>query len=312
MKRSLAGVAAAIALVAAFMGGATGAPATLARLTAAVTATTTFGSGSLAAPTSLAATGGDTVALGWTPSVSTTASGYAVLRSITSGSGYTQVATVNPVAAAATTDTPGAGTWFYVLQTYFGGWTSASSNQATAVVASSISTGTVGCVSQAAETAGSGDNNGYEGNPANMCAHDAVSATDASTGTNTVNSCTDAGKDRHRAWGYAFGLPNTVSSVSGITLTAVLGMNNNGGTNVLCAQLSWDGGTTWTAAKSVTLSGQALAAYTLGGASDTWGHIWTTAQLGPSLLQVRLTDVTTTSNKNFQLDYIGAAVQYMP
>jgi hypothetical protein len=294
------------------VGGSAVAPVTLARLTASASATATFSTGTLAPPTSLSATGGASVDLGWTASTSSTATGYAVLRSATSGSGYSQVGTVTPVSAIVGLDTPGPGTWFYVLQTYRGGWTSGNSNQASAVVAAPISTGTVGCVSQAAETTGSGDNNGYEGNSTKMCAQDNQSATDAATGTNRVNSCTNAGKDRHRAWGYAFGLPVAVSAVTGITLTAVAGMNNNGGTNILCAQLSWDGGTTWTAAKSVTLSGQALATYTLGGVADTWGHTWTSAQLGTTLFRVRLTDVTTTSNKDFKLDYIGAAVQYVP
>jgi hypothetical protein len=308
----LAALAAGLAVAVVLAGGAAAAPVTLARLTASASASASFSTGSLAAPTALGAAGGAAVSLAWTPSTSATATGYAVLRSATSGSGYAQVGTVTPVSAVAGTDSPGIGTWFYVLQTYRGAWTSGNSNQATAVVSASMSTGTVGCVSQAAETSGSGDNNGYEGNPTKLCAKDGQFATDAATGTNTVNSCTNAGKDRHRAWGYAFGLPGTVSTISGITLTAVLGMNNNGGTNVLCAQLSWDGGTTWTAAKSVALTGQALTTYTLGSASDTWGHAWTSAQLGSTLFRVRLTDVTTTSNKDFQLDFIGAAVQYTP
>lgn len=297
----------------ALLGAGPGAPSTLALLTATAGSNATLGTGALAAPTSLAATGGASVSLGWTASVSSGASGYAVLRSAVSGSGYAQVGTVTPVSAAAGTDSPGAGTWFYVLQTYLGGWTSSNSNQATAVVPSTFLTATVGCVSQAPETTGSGDNNGYEGNAANMCGlANAQTAVDAATGTNTVNSCANAGKDRHHAWGYAFGLPGTVSAVTGITLTAVLGINSIGGTNVFCAQLSWDGGTTWTAAKSVTLTGTALAAYTLGGASDTWGHTWTAAQLGTSLFRVRMTDVATTTNKDFQLDAMLAAVQYMP
>jgi hypothetical protein len=308
----LAALTAGLTIVVALAGGAAIAPVTLARLTASASATASFHTGTLAPPTALSATGGASVRLGWTPSISSTASGYLVLRSATSGSGYAQVGTVAPVSASVGSDAPGTGTWFYVLQTYRGGWTSGNSNQATAVVAASISTGTVGCVSQAAETTGSGDNNGYEGNATKMCAKDAQFATDAASGSNNVNSCTNAGKDRHRAWGYPFGMPGTVSAVNGITLTAVLGMNSNGGTNLFCAQLSWDGGTTWTAAKSVAVTAQALTTYTLGSASDTWGHTWTSAQLGTTLFRVRLTDVATTGNKDFQLDSISAAVQYVP
>ncbi len=311
MKTRFAAAAAAAVAVAVLLGGSAAAPVTLARLTATATASASFGTGSLAAPTALAGTGGGTVHLGWTPSVSSTASGYAVMRSAVSGSGYTQVATVTPVSATAATDVPGAGTWFYVLQTYLGGWTSANSVQTSATVVP-ISSGVANCTSQTAETTGSGDNNGYQTSPGNACATDGLVASDPSSGTNTTNSCTNTGKDRHRFWGYAFGLPATVHAVNGITLTAVVGMNNNSGTTVLCAQLSGDAGLTWTAAKSVTLSGTALATYTMGTTTDTWGQAWTPAQLGTSLFRVRLTDVATVTNKTFQLDSVAVAVQYTP
>ena len=301
----------ALAAAIAVAGGAVGAPVTLAVLTASGTAGATFGTASLAAPTSLGATGGGTVKLAWTPSTTTAATGYVVMRSAVSGSGYAQVGTVTPVSATSATDIPGAGTWYYVLQTYRASWTSGNSNQASAVVAP-ISTGTVGCTSNAPATTGSGHNNGYEGSPGNACAKDGLVATDANSGTNTVNSCTNTGKDRHDFWGYVFGLPATVHAVNGITLTAVIGMNNTNGTTVLCAQLSPDGGTTWTTAKSVTLSGTALATYTLGATTDTWGLTLTPSQLGSSLFRIRLTDVATVTNKTFNLDYIGAAVQYTP
>ena len=311
MRSRLGALAVVCLVVLGLAGGTAVAPVTLARLTASATATASFRTGTLAAPTSLVAAGGGTISLGWAASTSSTAMGYAVLRSTVSGSGYTQVGTVTPVSAISTIDVPGAGTWFYVLQTYLGGWTSGNSNQASATVVP-ISTGFVNCTTQAAETTGSGDNNGYQTTPANACATDGLVASDPSSGTNTTNNCTNTGKDRHRFWGYAFGLPATVHAVNGITLTAVAGMNNSNGTTVLCAQLSADGGTTWTAAKSVTMSGTALATYTFGGTADTWGQAWTTAQLGTTLFRVRLTDVSTVSNKTFNLDSISAAVQYTP
>ncbi len=311
MSRRPAALIVSLAAAIAIAGAAAGAPTTLALLTDSGASSATFGTGALAAPTVLGATGGGTVQLAWTPSTSSTATGYAVLRSTVSGSGYAQVGTATPVSATSATDVPGAGTFFYVLQTYLGGWTSGNSNQASATVAP-ISTGTVNCTSQAPETTGSGDNNGYQTSPANACATDGAVASDPSTGTSTTNSCTNTGKDRHQFWGYAFGLPATVHAVNGITLTAVVGMNNNTGTTVLCAQVSGDGGLTWSAAKSVTLSGTALATYTMGATADTWGLTWTPAKLGASTFRVRLTDVATVSNKTFQLDSIAAAVQYTP
>jgi len=285
-------------------------PVTLARFTASSSSTATLSTASLVPPTSLTGIGGATAGLSWTASTSTVAAGYQVLRSATSGSGYTQVGTVAPVSATSTTDSPAAGTWYYVLRTYAGTWTSATSSEVAVVVGSTVSTGLKGCASNAADTGG--DGNGYEGTPGNGCAADGALAVDANSGTDTTLSCTGAGKDRHRFWGYAFGLPGAVTSVNGITLRLDAGMSNNGGTSILCAELSWDGGGTWTAPKQVTLSGTSVATYTLGGASDAWGHRWTPTELATANFRVRLTDVTSQSNKDFRLDFAGVGVAYTP
>ena len=291
------------------------APVTLARFTGSTNRSASFGTATLQPPTALAGTGGSTASFTWTASTSTGASGYRVLRSATSGSGYAQVGSVTPVTATATTDAPAAGTWYYVLRTYFASWTSANSNQVSVVVASGpISTFTTPCTgtSNAAETTNAGDNNGYESLPANACATDGAVATDANTGTDLVNSCTANAKDKHRFWGYGFGLPGAVTAVNGITVTPTAGMNNNGGTTWLCIQLSWNGGTSWTAAKSVTLSGTALAGYTLGGTSDTWGRTWTLGELSSANFRVRVIDSTTQPTKDVTLDGLGVSVTYTP
>lgn len=289
-------------------------PMTLASFTGAGATAATIRTLQLQPPTGVTAVGGTSAKLSWTPSGPSSASGYRLLRSGTSGSGYAQVATVTPVSATSAVDSPAPGTWFYVVQTYARGWTSANSNEAAAVVSVQTTTGTVGCdpTMQAAETSGSGNNNGYEVNPGNACAQGGGYATDANSGTDNVNSCTDAGKDRHRFWGYTFGLPATVTAINGITVTAVVGQSNSGGTSSICIQLSWDGGTTWTAPKQSSLTAASLTTYTLGSASDTWGHTWTTTQLGRTTFRVRITDVATTANKDFRLDSLGASVTYTP
>lgn len=286
-------------------------PVTLARLTGSAGAAASFTTQSLLPPTALAASGGPIASLTWTPSTSTAAAGYDVLRSATSGFGYAVVGTVTPVTATSTTDSPGSGTWYYVLQTTLQSWTSPSSNQASVVV-STGATGFRPCAPASNATDTGGDNDGYETNAGNGCLADGTTATDAGSGTNTVNSCTNAGKDRHRFWGYALGLPATVTSIDGIEIQLVAGMSNNGGTTLICAQLSWDGGTTWTAPQSVSLIGTALATYTLGAPTDTWGRAWAVAELDPANLRVRLVDVTTQANKTFRLDGLAVQVHYTP
>jgi hypothetical protein len=297
-------VAAAIVL-----GLAASAPISQARFTDADAGTAAFTSGSILPPTSLAGTNGTIATLTWVPSTSTVVTGYEVYRSATSGSGFAQVGSVAPRTATTTTDDPAAGTWYYVLRSTWQGWTSVASNEASVLVGLAV-TGFVGCASTAADTGGDGD--GYESGPGSACALDAAFAQDVNTGTSTVDSCTDPGKDRHRFWGYALGLPGSVTSIDGIELQLVAGLNNNGGTTRICAELSWDGGTTWTGAKSVPLTSNGLATYVLGAAGDTWGHAWTAAELDPANLRLRLVDVSTHANKTIRLDGAMIQVTYTP
>ena len=290
--------------------GAT-APTTLARLTGQDTSTYSISTDTLAPPTGLAASGTTGASLTWTASNDAYATGYQVLRSTTSGSGYALIGTVTPGSATSTSDSPGNGVFYYVLRSYFQNWRSVNSNQAS-VSLGQTSTGYKACTaaSNAADTGGNGD--GYEVTPGNACADGGGNAVDTASGTNTVASCANAGKDRHRWWDFGLGVPGAVASVDGIALRADFGMNNNGGTTLLCAQLSWDGGTNWTAIKSITPTGSAETTYTFGGASDAWGHTWTGGQLSNANFRVRIIDATTQSNKDFRLDYLAVNVTYTP
>lgn len=289
----------------------------LARFVDSATSSATIATDTLAPPTGLAATGGTSVALTWTPTVDAYATGYSVLRGTTSGGPYSAVGAVTPGSATTTTDGPAPGTWYYVLRSVFQSWSSPDSDEASATVGSPTTTAVQSCTTTAADTTGAGDNDGYEVDPARVCVDDGSAATDSDTGTSSSASCGSGAtpsttKDRHRFWGYAFGLPTTVGAISGITVRADLGMNNNGGTTNLCVQLSWDGGTTWTAIKSLEASGLIQSAYTFGSAADTWGRSWTPEELDAARFQVRVIDATTQSNKQFRLDYLGVSVSYFP
>jgi hypothetical protein len=288
-------------------------PTSLARFVDSGSSTGAFTAATLKPPTGVSATGGSAVALSWTASTSTGATGYKIERSTTLAGVYTQIGTATPLSATSYLDSPAAGTYWYRLSTYIGSWTSPTTTPVSATVAASTSTGAKACLpaSNSPDTGGNGD--GYEGTPTNACASDGSLATDTSTGsTGHSTTCANTANDRHRFWGYAFGLPGSVTSVDGITVRADVGMNNNGGTSVVCVELSWDGGTTWTTAKSFTLSSTAITTYTLGSTSDTWGHAWTAAQLGTGNFRVRVTDATSQANKTYRLDYLAVTVQYTP
>ncbi|MEO8436869.1 MAG: fibronectin type III domain-containing protein [Chloroflexota bacterium] len=293
------------------------ASSTLARFVDSVPSTGTFATDTLDPPTGLLAIGGSSVILTWTPSLDGYATGYDIYRSAVSGSGYSLVSSVTPGLAPTTTDAPGPGTWYYVLRTTFQSWSSVISNQASAIVSGPTSTAFVTCASTAADTVNAGDDDGYEANPARACADDSSFATDSTSGNGGTASCgagavPDTTKDSHRFSGFAFGLPGSVSSVAGIRVRADLGTNNNGGTTNLCAQLSWDGGASWTTIKTVAVGGTGETTYILGSTADAWGHTWTAAELGASAFQLRIIDASTQANKQFRLDYVAVSVSYLP
>jgi hypothetical protein len=103
----------------------------IANFTQSATATGSVGTATLAAPTGLSASGG--VKLSWTATTSAWATGTRVFRSATSGGPYSQITQIVGLATTTYTDSPGRGSFFYVVQAYYSGnganWTSANSSE---------------------------------------------------------------------------------------------------------------------------------------------------------------------------------------
>jgi hypothetical protein len=291
------------------------APVTLARFTDAGTSTGSLASGTIQPPTTLAASGGATITLTWGATPTTAAAGYHLYRATSSGGTYTLVQTITPRTTVTIADSPGsAGTFWYRLRAYVQNWESVDSNTVSAFAGT---TAYAACVSNAADITGAGDNNGYEGSIANACNDNSVFATDTSSGTSTTASCgsgatPDTTKDRHRFYGFVTGLPASVTSINGIRVRADLALNNTTGTTNLCAQLSWDGGTTWTSIQSQAITTAAETTYTFGGTANLWGRTWTLAQLNTTNFRVRIIDASTLATKVFRLDYVALSVTYTP
>ncbi len=299
-------------LVAVALMGVTG-QGTLARLTDQDASTVSFSTDTLAPPTNLAAAPiGLTASLTWTPSVDGYAAGYEIWRSTTSGSGYALVGTATPGSASSASDAAGVGLFYYVLRSYFQNWRSVNSNETSVTISlGSVSTGPKACGTSAADTGG--DGNGYETGTASACADDSVMATDVNTGTAARSTaCANAANDRHRFRDFSLGVPGGLTLVTGIEVRADVGMNNNGGTSRLCVELSGDGGSTWTAAKVLTLTSAAETTYLYGGAADTWGKVWAAGEFSNANFRVRFTDATNQPNKDYLLDHVSVNVTYVP
>ena len=171
-------------------------------------------------------------------------------------------------------------------------------------------TGFLGPASNAAVTVNAGDNSGFETTPANaQTAVDGQFAVDANSGTNTNTSCTNAGKDKHDFFTYNVNLPAGVA-IQGIEVRLDAKVSSTANSPVMCAQLSWDGGTTWTAAQSTPTLTTATATYILGGSANTWGRPWALGDFSNANFKVRVIDVAASTARTFSLDWIAVRVTY--
>lgn len=189
------------------------------------------------------------------------------------------------------------------------------------------------CGSNSAVTSSSGDNNGYQTTPSNACngtsGPDGQFAVDSGTGVPNRNSqtCTHSDFDRHTFGSFGF-VPGSVipqgASIAGIEVQVYVGASQNGGspdlTNTVnpkvCVELSWNGGTNWTAAQSQAISksqSPAVALKTFGSSTDQWGRVWSAEQLADSNFLIRITNLSENSGQDggtFWLDWIGVKVYY--
>jgi hypothetical protein len=165
--------------------------------------------------------------------------------------------------------------------------------------------GTTGFLSPASNSPDSGgDGNGFQSNPANAYTADGAVATDTNSGTGTSTSCTNSGKDRHRFYDFGLSVPGG-SAIAGLEVRLDARADSTSGSPRMCVQLSWNGGTTWTAAKTTGTLGTSLTTFTLGGAADTWGRSWTAADLTNANFRLRVITVARSTSRDFFLDEVA-------
>lgn len=161
----------------------------------------------------------------------------------------------------------------------------------------------------AADTTNAGDNNGFGTNPANAYTLNGSYAIDTNSGSNTGTNCTGADKDKHKFYNYGFSIPSG-ATINGIEIKLMARVDSTANAPKMCVQLSWDGGTTWTAAQSTATLTTSGAVYTLGGSADTWGRAWGDAEFSNANFRVRVINVASSTSRDFSLDYVGAKVHY--
>ncbi len=127
-------------------------------------------------------------------------------------------------------------------------------------------------------------------------AYDQVDGTYASTN----------GVDNHQYTNHGFIVPGS-NTVQGIVIKLELSGTTGAGT--VDVQLSWDGGTSWTATKSTATLGTSDVVYTLGAPSDLWGRSWSVGEFSNANFAVRV--IGNPSSNTVRLDAIQARVYHI-
>lgn len=154
-----------------------------------------------------------------------------------------------------------------------------------------------------------GDGNGFEANPSNAHADDSANAVDNNSGSGSSTSCTSTSKDKHRFFNYGFSIPSN-ATIGGIEVRLDARADSTSSSPKMCVQLSWDGGVTWTAAKSTGTLGTSMNTFTLGSASDRWGRTWGPADFADANFRVRVINVSSSTSRDFFLDWVAVRVTY--
>lgn len=153
-----------------------------------------------------------------------------------------------------------------------------------------------------------GDNDGYT-NPTRAYSDNSQFATDSNSGSGTGTSCTGTDKDRQRFYDYDLAVPSG-SSISGVEVRLDAWADSSSNNPIICVQLSWNGGTSWTTAKSTSTLTTSQATYLLGGSSDTWGRSWNSSEFSNSNFMIRVISVSSSTSRDFSLDWAAVKVYY--
>lgn len=162
---------------------------------------------------------------------------------------------------------------------------------------------------QANAVAGGGDRNGFQTDPANAHQDDGLLAADVDSGNNSSTDCTNTGKDKHRFYDFPFSLPSG-AFITGIEVRLDALVDSTANNPQMCVQLSWDGGTSWTAVQLTPVLGTTETTYLLGGPGDTWGRSWSAAEFNGGSVQVRIINVASSAARDFYLDWVAVKVYY--
>jgi hypothetical protein len=154
-----------------------------------------------------------------------------------------------------------------------------------------------------------GDKNGFQINPTNAYADDGLYAEDIDSGFNTQNTCSFKKEDTHLFYTYGITVPSG-AAVTGIEVRLDAWTDSTAANPRMCAQLSWNNGSTWTEYRVVRITRTTENTYILGGPNLVWGHSWTPAELADGKFRVRIIMDAAAADRDFYLDWVAVRVHY--
>ncbi len=109
---------------------------------------------------------------------------------------------------------------------------------------------------------------------------------------------------------YSFGIPSG-ATIDGIEVNSEFSTSSTVQIATLQVSLSWDNGTTYTTAKSDTITGTTTDKNsTMGGATDTWGRSWTDSEFANGTFLVKVEGKSNAAGTGCRLDFFQIKVYY--
>jgi hypothetical protein len=126
--------------------------------------------------------------------------------------------------------------------------------------------------------------------------------------TVTLNATGDPQSQVYRDYNIDDEVPDD-SNIDGIAVRVDWKLNAIGDNSQIKVELSWNGGTNWTTAKTNSEGSTTEESVILGGSTDDWGHNWDTDELTNANFRVRIT-ADADAAKTFSFDWIPVTVHY--
>jgi|GEM_PF-1461995 len=140
---------------------------------------------------------------------------------------------------------------------------------------------------------------GFEISPSNAYVNDGLAA-------QNIN-----GPGNSHDYYYGLNIPAS-ATIKGIEVRLDWYLDSDNGTSSMAVELSWNGGSAWTAAQADLVESTSEHTATLGTPTDSWGRSWNPDEFSNTNFRVRITCNSDDLERDFYLDWVAVNVHYAP